>query len=342
MLDIDAGKIDALRTLLNGSSKIRIAVHTHPDGDAIGSGTALVEYLRNRLGKDAALIVPDAPPFTLNFLLEGKDYTDAAAEKERMEKQVREADLILILDLNGFARTEIMADALAAAPAKKVLIDHHLKPQLELFDLAFSCTEVSSTCELLYFILKELEGGDIRNIPAESLYALMAGMTTDTNNFANSVHPTTLQMAGELLEAGVDRDDILQKLYHSDRVERLNAFADLIANHMTILPCGLAYIILTKEMWSAYGIEDGETEGLVNIPLNAEKVKVSIFLREENGLFRVSIRAKKGWSANQLAADCFHGGGHLLAAGGKLLWPSDIENRDKAAEYIERVAARLM
>ena len=167
-------------------------------------------------------------------------------------------------------------------------------------------------------------------------------MGEKSNTFANSVFPATLQMAGELLAAGVDRDDILRNLYDSDREERLRAFADILSRKLVILPCGLAYIVLTKEEMDAYSLKEGETEGLVNFPLRVEKVKLSVFLREQDGVFRASVRSKKGWSANAFATLFFHGGGHLQAAGGKLLWPGDIAERGDAAPYIEKAAARFM
>ena len=342
MLDITAEKTAGLARLLESAGKACIIVHTHPDGDALGSGVALKEYLRSRLHVQASLILPDAAPSTLGFLMKGETFTDASADPGAAAALISGAGVLFVLDLNTFSRTEGLAPVLEASSAPKVLIDHHLHPELDKFDLAFSCADASSTCELLYFILKALEGGNAAGIPPRSLYALMTGMTTDTNNFANSVTSRTLQMAGELLELGVDREDIIGNLYHSDRMERLEAFADILSKHLKVLPGGLSYILLTKEMMDSYGIEDGETETLVNIPLNVERIKVSIFARESDGVFRVSIRSKRGWSANKLATGYFHGGGHELAAGGKIFWPGDIENRDDAADFIESVAARFM
>ena len=334
--------ISSLSRILEASSKVSVVVHTHPDGDALGSGAAMLVYLRERLGKDASLILPDKAPRTLDFIVEGLGALDASENPAAAEGRIAGSDLILILDLNDLHRTEQLASALAASPAAKVLIDHHLHPDLSAFDLAFSEPERSSTCEFLYFILKELEGGSIGSIPHRSLEALMTGMTTDTNNFANSVISTTLQMASELLQAGVDRDAIIDKLYHSDREQRIFAFADMVAEHLVILPSGISYMIMTEEMQRSYGLEDGETEGLVNIPLNMECVRLNIFIREEGGLFRVSIRSKRGLSAQHMARDFFHGGGHELAAGGKIFWPEDIPSKDAAAAYLEEIAARFL
>ena len=62
-----------------------------------------------------------------------------------------------------------------------------------------------------------------------------------------------------------------------------------------------------------------------------------IFLREEEGVYRVSIRSKRGCSAKQMASKWFHGGGHEMAAGGKLFFPQDIPTPGDAAAYIEKV-----
>jgi len=334
--------ITTLNHILSSADKLSVVVHTHPDGDAVGSGSAMVSYLRERHHKDAVLIVPDAIPSNLLFIAKGQPVLDASEDPGKALGRIADSDLILVLDLNDLRRTEGLCEALQAAKAPKVLIDHHLKPVLEPFTLAFSQPERSSACELLYFILKELEGGDISHFPMKCMECLMTGMTTDTNNFANSVGADTLKMAGELIRAGVDRDSIIDKLYRSDRQERTLAFADMVAKHMVVLPCGVSYMIMTEEMQRAYGLEPGETEGLVNVPLNMEKVRMNIFLREENGLFRVSIRSKKGTSARNLAEYAFHGGGHECAAGGKLFWPGDIPSRDSAAAFIEEITARFL
>ena len=107
---------------------------------------------------------------------------------------------------------------------------------------------------------------------------------------------------------------------------------------LRITPEGLAYIIATRDILDRFGVEEGETEGLVNIPLSIDRVKMSILLKEEKDHFRVSIRSKKGWSARECAAAHFHGGGHENASGGKLWWPADIDGPESAAAYLEQVS----
>lgn len=313
--------------------------HTHPDGDAIGSSVAAYSYLTSGRNKKVSLLLPDAHPQSIDFLLEGiSPQVGTAAALEG-------CDLLICLDFNTFSRTEALADACRSFSGHKVLIDHHESPDTAAFDLCFSSTAVSSTCELLFDILMQIPGidSDASRLPARAAYALMAGMTTDTNNFANSVGPGTLGMASALLQAGVDRQDILDHLYSSGREERLRALGDILSRRLVIIPEGAAITVLTKDIQDGYALIDGETEGFVNIPLEIKGVRLSIFVRqEEEGMFRVSIRSKRGTSARRLAASAFHGGGHEQAAGGKILIPGDVPSASAAEAFVRSVTARFL
>jgi phosphoesterase RecJ-like protein len=169
----------------------------------------------------------------------------------------------------------------------------------------------------------------------------MTGMTTDTNNFSNSVFPSTLKMASELIAAGVDRDSILESLYSSYRENRLRLLGCLLGEKMQITPEGVAFIVLDSRTQERFGMVQGETEGFVNMPLSIGKVRMSIFLTQQEDHYRVSIRSKKGTSANLCARQFFHGGGHEQAAGGKLFFPGDIPSPEDAQAYILKVTERF-
>ena len=179
-------------------------------------------------------------------------------------------------------------------------------------------------------MLKEAEGDVTEAIGT----ALMAGMTTDTNNFANSVFPSTFRMASELIAAGVNRDALLEQLYINYRENRVRLMGYMQYKGLKVLPEGAAYMILTKEIMDRFGLHEGESEGLVNVPLGIGTVKLSVLLKEDDGHFRVSVRSKKGTSAQQLAVRFFHGGGHENASGGKLFIGTDIPLADAAEAYV--------
>lgn len=336
---LTADRISRLNEYLNREGHIVILTHTNPDGDAIGSSSALLHYLRDARRKDVSVILPNSGPSYLNFISSDKCILSAEKDPGEAERAIDSCSLLIGMDFNGFNRVSTLEAASRRCKAPKILIDHHLNPAEEEFDLCFSETGISSASELLYWILMALPDidGDASKLPSEALVSLMTGMTTDTNNFANSVFPSTLRMAGELLDAGVDRDRIISLLYNGYRENRVRAIATLLKDHLRILDNGTAYVVAYRDLLERFDIREGELEGLVNIPLSIGKVKMSIFLREDEGYFRVSIRSKKGTSANNMAREHFNGGGHEQAAGGRLYFPQDIKSPLDAEEYIKKV-----
>ena len=125
--------ITVLDRLTGGSSRVTIVVHTHPDGDAVGSGTAMLGYLTDIKRKNAALIVPDSVPDSISFITKGFEPGSVIVfEDERLkaEEWINSCDLIICLDCNSFSRTADMETLLRKSTARKVLIDHHLNEGL--------------------------------------------------------------------------------------------------------------------------------------------------------------------------------------------------------------------
>ncbi|MCD8313499.1 MAG: bifunctional oligoribonuclease/PAP phosphatase NrnA [Bacteroidales bacterium] len=337
--------IKTLFRLISDAGLTVVAAHSHPDGDALGSCVAMVSWIRSR-GLEAKAILPERCPDYLDFIVPESlagDIIYYDTDQEAARRAIEACGLIVFQDMNRPDRAgDELGALLAASPVPKALIDHHPFPEPG-FSPVFSETETSSTCELLHYILKEMPGVEsARDLPPVTAAALMAGMTTDTNNFANSVFPTTLQMASELLEAGVDRDAIVSAVFNSYREERIRLMGRMLDNCLRITPDGVAYMILTQDVQEEFGMEEGDTEGFVNIPLTIGNVRMSIFLTEEDDRFRVSIRSKRGTYANRLSMKYFHGGGHDMAAGGKLMKPDDVLSADEAARYIETATHKFL
>ena len=342
MAELDIPEIQRFESVLKNTGNAAIVTHMKPDGDAVGSTVAMFHFLKmvNPSCK-ASIVYSDPWPGHLDFIMDEQaagNVTLHSNEPDKAESVMAESSLIICLDFNAFHRTDKLEQALTESKADKVLIDHHLNPDRASFELSFSETEISSASELLYSILLKTQAiaDDVRKLPAECATALMTGMTTDTNNFANSTYPSTLAMAGNLLSAGVDRDRIISSLYNQHREERLRLMGLAMKDLMKITDDGVAYIVLDAETLKSYAIEEGETEGFVNIPLSIASVRMSLLLKEEKGKVRVSIRSKKGTSANRCAGLYFNGGGHENAAGGRLYIPDDIKSIGEAPAYIEK------
>ncbi|MBR5104353.1 MAG: DHH family phosphoesterase [Bacteroidales bacterium] len=338
MKDITPDNIETFARLIEEARHPVIVTHAKPDGDAIGSSVAMFHFL-GLCGKDDRLLVlNDNCPRFLGFIRETVPQEALIIREEKQQKAleaIEKADLIICLDFHAFHRTGGLEMPLAESKAKKILIDHHLDPDRSLYNLSFSKNDISSASEFVFWILMATPqiNGNAQNLPLACATALMTGMTTDTNNFGNSVYPSTLAMASDLLSAGVDRDMILQKINQEHSESRLRLKGFMLKDLMKVTKDGVAYMVLDKKAQYGYKMQEGDTEGFVNEPLSIGKVRMSIFAREDSGEVRISIRSKRGTSANKCAKLFFNGGGHENAAGGKLFMPiSEVE------EYIKKHA----
>lgn len=338
---IDAAKINQLAELIGKASRTTVVTHMKPDGDAMGSSLAMYRFLKAFSDVPTRIVLNDRYPANLAFMVSQEELDDIlifSEDKDSATSWIEGSDLIICLDFNAFHRTDNLEEPLKKANGTKVLIDHHLSPDLHHFKVAFSTPEISSASELLFHILKAMPqcSGKAANLPMASAEALMTGMTTDTNNFNNSVYPSTFNMASELIAMGVDRDKILFNLFNQFGENRLRLLGTMLKDLLKITDDGVAYMVLDKETLEKYHVDEGDTEGFVNMPLSIRNVKMSLLLKEDGERVRVSIRSKKGVSANRCSRLHFNGGGHENAAGGRLYISKEISDISEAGKYVEQ------
>ncbi|MBP5506092.1 MAG: bifunctional oligoribonuclease/PAP phosphatase NrnA [Bacteroidales bacterium] len=320
---------DRLNGLIQRSSNVVLFGHENPDGDSIGSCMAMYRYLEG-LGRRAHIIINSRLPEYFSFLIpEGvvSYYTEAPEDCERL---VAGADLLVFLDMNGADRAGGVAKAVEKArkgdvkPAM-VLIDHHLNPKAEEFDIVISDTEVSSACELLYQVLLSQPGvaGDVNKLSLECAKALFTGILTDTNNFANSVYPSTYMAVSALQGRGVDRDAIFNHVFRSYSQQRMRLMGHMLQDNMRCIAHGVAYFTLSRRTKEEFGFVKGDSEGFVNLPLAIKDIKMTAFFTEEEDYIKVSLRSKGDIDVNEFSRRYCNGGGHRNASGGRLYMPME-------------------
>lgn len=330
--------LGALAHILGKCGKVVLVGHVNPDGDSIGSLMGMKHYLCG-LGKEVVPVVPNRYPEFLGFLDPDKNVLSYAESPEEVQAAVSGAELIICMDFNSLRRIDDLGGEVAVSRAVKVLVDHHPQPDA-VFDAVYSYPELSSTCELAYWVIRGLAplcGGTVNHACAVSLYT---GMMTDTNNFSNSVLPSTFRMAGDLMELGVDKEWVQKMVFGGYSQERMRLMGHMLSSNMKIFPrYNAAVMVLDKKTKENFNFKDGDSEGFVNLALNIRDVKVSAFFTEGDEFVRVSLRSKDDFSVNRLAREHFNGGGHERAAGGRLFIPiQDVEGYflKSIGEFIEK------
>ena len=339
---LDNRLVETAQRMLSEAHRVVIFSHMAPDGDAMGSSLAMGHWLKGeRLSvigdrlkvkgeRDVMVIVPNAYPGFLAWLPGAADimvYEGHAAEADRL---IAEADLHICLDFNDPKRIGPAGDKLLLNPCKKILIDHHLmnvqrdEGQCTMYDVQFSFPDASSTCELVYRLLWQMNRKPFCS--KDVAVCLYTGLMTDTGNFSyNSNNAELYEMVADLVRAGVDKDAVYNLVFNQMSADRLRLTGYCLHRRMRIIPeYHLAIISVSHAELMEFRFQPGDTEGIVNMPLQISDVYYSIFLREEPAKpgtpasrIKLSFRSQGDRPVNILAAEVFRGGGHMNASGGE-------------------------
>ena len=334
-------QLDRLKQLIAESESIVLCCHQNPDGDALGSCLAWAEVLKTVFGKTVELFVPDLYPDYLQWMPNTEKIIRYDKHREGCDFTLAHADLIFCLDFNTASRTADMEAALVASPAKKVLIDHHLDPAVDTV-LTISHPEASSTCELVFRLVWQL--GCFDQLTKHFAVPLYCGMMTDTGAFTyNSNRAAVYDCVSRLMERGVDKDMLYRKIFWTMTPQRLRLQGYLLYTKMQLIPgTHAAYMTLTNKERRLLGTKNGDTEGIVNLPLQISGMKLTCLMSQDTEhpeQYRISLRSVDDFPCNRLSADFFDGGGHKNAAGGRFTGSEEeaIEQFKKAVKAYEQL-----
>lgn len=309
-------EIDELRNILDKTNNISIITHYNPDGDAVGSSVALFHYLKE-INKKPVCILPNPFPKNVSFVLKGVDYIVAEKDFKSAKHTISQSDLLLIVDMNTNSRSgENLEKVIQETSCKKVLIDHHVKP--DKFDINFSFSDSSSSCEVVYNLLSRLTRKKVFS-PIIST-ALYLGVITDTGSVSYSNdNPEVYMVLSNLLKSGIKASKLHQQIFDTYSFDRLRLLGYAISHKMRVFyKQKAAFIFLSKQELIKYNYKIGDLEGVVNYCLKLEGIDFCAMITEREDKIRMSFRSKDAYiDVNKFARKYWNGGGHVMAAGGK-------------------------
>lgn len=303
-----------LKNLLSVKHNVVITTHVNPDGDAIGSSVALLNFLI-KMGHDVSVIVPNDYPDFLKWMKNDDLIINYSNSKNESQEKIKNASLIFCLDFNNLNRINELGDYISESKAKKVLIDHHLDPS-DFYDFKIHDVKASATAELVYNFLIELDSNAVDKDISEALYT---GILTDTGSFKFSMSPKVHKIVSDLMIRGVDIGFINNKIYDSNSLDKLKLIGYALSEKLEVISNGnAAYIVLSRKDLKDHNFKKGDTEGLVNYALSISNVNMAVLIIETKERIKFSFRSIGQFSVNEFAKKYFNGGGHKNAAGGSL------------------------
>lgn len=294
--------------------RFALACHVNPDGDAIGSMLAMGEFLRMK-GHDVKMVCPNAFPDFLAWMPGAADILIYEKDAEPSKTAFAEAEAVIMLDFNNLSRSAVLHNEIGKTRCPRILVDHHIDPDLDHITCYYSETNVSSASEIAMEII--LHYGE-QYLTEGVATNLMVGIMTDTGCFSHSIyHPRTYELVGKLVDKAMPYKYIHEMVYDSFSEGRLRLLGYALYQKMEVLEdYAVAIISLSKKEMNRFNFQPGDTEGVVNFPLSMKKIKMAVLLTERDEQIRLSFRSKGTFSVNDLANKHFKGGGHTNAAGG--------------------------
>ncbi len=288
---------------LRANDDFLVVSHVNPDGDATGSLLAINQLLKI-LGKKGRLVNEGSTPSRFLYLPDFGNIVNHS--KDPLDKKYQ---YIICIDCADAFRVGKIAEVFLDT-AEIVNIDHH--PTNDHYgDLALVVPEASSTCEVIYDLVREV-GIELTQQLATCLYT---GYLTDTGGFRYSnTTPKVLRDASELVEAGAPPYEIAERALESISFEHVQ----LLSKSLSLLELSYAgkaaFLSLPMSVIVETGASKEDAEGLANYGRNIEGVEVAVLIRETDDGVKVSFRSKEFVDVSFIAKQ-LGGGGHVRAAG---------------------------
>ena len=292
--------------LVRGAQRFLLLGHRSPDGDCAGSQAALASALES-LGKQVWILNPDPLPPSLEHLSRARRFGvwrggDLPAH-----------DVAVALDFSEFSRCGDLREPVAAAPSRKLVVDHHPVHGEPWWDAAWLDVGASSTGVLVHRIAGALGA----RLDAAGALGVFTSLVTDTGWFKYSnTDAESLRVASEMVELGVDPSRMYAQVFQRASRERPLGIGRALGHLRYHAGGRLAVVALPAARDGEAELADGDE--VLDLMRAVERVEVALFLRQaRGGEIKLSARSKGGVDVNALARR-FGGGGHARASGASL------------------------
>lgn len=307
--------------------------HKNPDGDAIGSASALAQLFK-KLNKKSTIILPNGLPDNFLWMPLAKDVFYYDKENIQSKNALNKADLIVCCDFNHLSRLgNDMQNFIESLSMPILMIDHHESPS-DIATYLFSDTKYGSTCEMVYEFIKNNDWLDL--LDKDLATAIYTGILTDSGSFRfPKTTSQTHQIIADLLKLEVDNTAIYENIHHQNSLESIGLLGRALQNLKCLPEKQTCYITLSQDDLDEFSYKKGDTEGLVNYGLTIKNIKFAVIFIEhkDENIIKISFRSKGDFDVNEFAKKYFNGGGHKNAAGGR----SDMKMNETITYFLEKI-----
>ncbi len=300
----DKDTLNKIISEIKGPSKKCLALsHQNPDGDTLGSMLAIGSILKE-LGHEVDHAISDPVPEVYKFL----PFTNLVKTPDQ-DGLKKEYDLAFSLDCGSVKRLGRAQD-LWNSSKKTINIDHHISNE-KFATINWIEADATSTGQLIYWLANEMN----LKISKEVSSLLYTTLLTDTACFAHSnTNSIALKWGSELIELGAEHETIYRKVFLERPFKSVKVFGSAL-NNLNIIENGeVVWTFVNQDTMKEFLATGEDTEDIADYMMRTRGVKVGIFLREDKGETKVSLRSNTDFDVSKIAMS-LGGGGHKRAAG---------------------------
>lgn len=285
-----------------------IVGHLAPDGDAVGSTTALYTYVKRNFPWIDVTLYIERPKESLMFL---PGLSEAVFETP----EDSEMDLFVSCDVSSTDRFGVAGNLFPLA-RKTLCIDHHISNPY-FADINVVDAEASSCAEVLCDLM------DPEKIDLDIAVSLYTGIIHDSGVFQYSnTRGNTLRAAADLLERGVPASRIIDESFNQRTMRQSQILGKVLMESELCMDGKVIVGVVTLEDMLRYDVTKKDLDGIVAELRLVKGVLAAVFIYEtEPQVFKVSLRSNNDLDVSRVASS-FGGGGHVKAAGCTIPGPS--------------------
>lgn len=321
----------ALKRMVENSSKVFVMGHNNPDMDSFGSALGIYEGIKS-IGKDCYFVLNGVNKPIENIY--NKTIEDLEGFRENIVTEIRALELMdqgsLVIVTDNHRKNSTEAPSILDKTDQIVIIDHHRRGNDYIRNATISYIEpyASSASELVTEILNYFDESFKARVPVAE--ALLAGLTVDTKNFVYQTGVRTFEAASILKRWGAD--SIIIKRMFKDDFQIVKYKSEVIADS-TVVNDFIAIGHFNREMDGSTLIASQAADDLLNI----KGVRASFVLTKSNDRIHISGRSLGDISV-QLILERIGGGGHLTSAATQLdmsIDEAEVMLKKAIKEYLE-------
>lgn len=288
---------------IKGNDNFILIPHRNPDGDCLGSVTALAYAIRS-MGKTAYVSLPNEPAQRLAYL-----WNESLRTPEDFS-----ADACITVDV---ASPDMLGDMRCVfeeinESGKTACIDHHATnggfAQVNCVD-----ANAAAAGEIVFELIKDKLACPLTKNICENLYSAIA---SDTGCFRYSnTTPKTHRIAALLMETGINSSAIIKRLFETTTMESLSVSAELINGARFFEDGRICVMTADAEMLKRHGMTFDDVDEFAALPRTIDGVEIGVFLKvKSTDEVKISLRSNAYADVSKMAAE-LGGGGHARAAG---------------------------